>query len=420
MYQDLTRDQLARLLPELMLSGHMIDRAAMAYLLGEFGPEGQKDVAIEEWMGASPVYTRRLREALQVTGDTVEDICKVLQFDVGAPPQFLDFRYFLDDPYHGGFRNEFCGALVDAEPLGEEIVRLMCHDIQDPTFDATATATNPRARFRPVHRPPRVPADRTPHCHWLISIDPDNEPLPTPQEAVVVEGTECASLPLAPIDADDASGLNDYTGPLFTDIRFDQWSRSALLRLADEVALQHHLLALAFERSVERRADRDTAAEMSRKQFTGVAGLTAARLRDCLGLGDTAEDVATVVNLHPAFKPLEYCGVRAAVEGDEVVVRVPLDGPAARDLAWQSTLSTAHLEPFEALGVGVDAHWCEVSGTTEHTAEGDVLVVRMARSATPAERRDEVKLTYLSAGAGWVFEDRGVPGTVIPLNITPV
>jgi hypothetical protein len=31
---------------------------------------------------------------------------------------------------------------MDVEPMGEDYVRLMCHDIEDPTFDATAVATN--------------------------------------------------------------------------------------------------------------------------------------------------------------------------------------------------------------------------------------------------------------------------------------
>ena len=51
---------------------------------------------------------------------------------------------------------------MDVEPMGDEYVTAMCHDIEDPTFDATALATNPHAQVRPVHRPPRRPADRTP------------------------------------------------------------------------------------------------------------------------------------------------------------------------------------------------------------------------------------------------------------------
>ena len=55
--------------------------------------------------------------------------------------------------------------------MGEDYVRGMCHDIEDPTFDATALATNRKAQVRPIHRPPRTPADRHPHCAWTVIID---------------------------------------------------------------------------------------------------------------------------------------------------------------------------------------------------------------------------------------------------------
>src|SRR5918992_5214983 len=98
-----------------------------------------------------------------------------MQVDIGAPPQFMDFRYRVDDANHGQFWLDCCGALMDVEPMGEDFVVNMCHDIEDPTFDATAAATNPRARMRPVHRPPRGLsdrlADRTAHCLWDVTID---------------------------------------------------------------------------------------------------------------------------------------------------------------------------------------------------------------------------------------------------------
>src|SRR5204862_292909 len=83
------------------------------------------------------------------------------------------FRYQLTDHDHGEFWLDHCGALADVEPMGENFVLTMCHDIEDPTFDATAIATNPRAQVRPLHRPPRVPADRSPVCHWTVTIAGD-------------------------------------------------------------------------------------------------------------------------------------------------------------------------------------------------------------------------------------------------------
>ena len=68
---------------------------------------------------------------------------------------------------------------MDVEPFGERPVVGMCHRIEDPTFDATVSAINPKARCRPVHRPPRSSVDQLPHCRWEVVIDDDAEPLET-------------------------------------------------------------------------------------------------------------------------------------------------------------------------------------------------------------------------------------------------
>ena len=117
-------------------------------------------IAIEEWMGASPIYTKRMQKALKYEGDDVITIFKGLQLDIGAPPQFMDFRYTVHDRWHGEFHLDHCGALMDVEPMGEDYVRGMCHDIEDPTFDATAVATNRKAQIRPD--PPAAAGARRP------------------------------------------------------------------------------------------------------------------------------------------------------------------------------------------------------------------------------------------------------------------
>jgi hypothetical protein len=60
-YADLTRDQLATLVPELLLVGQLIDRSGMAWCISAFGREEMARIAIEEWAGSSPVYTRRMQ-----------------------------------------------------------------------------------------------------------------------------------------------------------------------------------------------------------------------------------------------------------------------------------------------------------------------------------------------------------------------
>ena len=232
-------------MPELLLIGQMIDRSGMAWCIQQFGREAMLQIAIEEWAGASPLYTKRMQRALHFEGNDVITIFKGLQLDIGAPPQFMDFRYTVHDRWHGEFQLDHCGALLDVEPMGDEYVRGMCHDIEDPTFDATALATNPRAQVRPIHRPPRVPAGRNPHCAWTVIID-DSHPevgfIPPWRSSAAPEPRP---LELDPID-DTEPGQADYSGPLQSDFDFGAFSHSALVRLADEVCLQMHLLNLSF------------------------------------------------------------------------------------------------------------------------------------------------------------------------------
>ncbi|MFZ0717016.1 MAG: hypothetical protein WAN02_22845, partial [Mycobacterium sp.] len=56
-YAQLSRQELAVLLPELLLIGQMIDRSGMAWCIQEFGRDEMVQIAIEEWAGARPIYT---------------------------------------------------------------------------------------------------------------------------------------------------------------------------------------------------------------------------------------------------------------------------------------------------------------------------------------------------------------------------
>ena len=249
-YASLTRDQLAVVVPELLLIGHLIDRAGMPWCISALGREEMVQIAIEEWAAASPIYTRRMQQALGFAPETagqgdVVTIFKGLQLDIGAPPQFMDFRYTVHDERHGEFQLDHCGALMDVEPMGEEYVVGMCHDIEDPTFDATAIASHPKAQVRPIHRPPRVPADRQPHCAWTVIIDDSYPEAPAIPALEVIAASRAAGVELAAIDpADD--GMADYSGPLLSDLDFARFSRSALIRMADEVCLQMALLTNSF------------------------------------------------------------------------------------------------------------------------------------------------------------------------------
>lgn len=408
-FHALDRQDLAVLVPELLLCGQLIDRSGMAHCISAFGREGMTQVAIEEWQLSSPVYTRRMQRALDYVGDDVVTIFKGLQLDIGAPPQFMDFRFRVQDPHHGEFWLNHCGALADVEPMGVNYVTSMCHDIEDPTFDATASATNPHARVRPIHRPPREPADRTPVCAWTVIIDESHAPPPVPRNAELVAGSVAARLTLTEIDRDEA-GAADYSGPLLSDLRFPDFSHSALVRIAEEVCLQHHLLTLGFMIAVHERADTDTALDIGRKQFTGIAGIAAERIRRRLGLGTGIDALARVLRVHPALNPRHYTGVEVESDTEVVRIRFPHTGGAITDRTWPSMIDPEHLGPLDAMVRGVDARYH--SRAADHDADG--WTAEIARADEPFAEAAEVQITRFSTGADFTFTDRGIP---LPLTV---
>jgi hypothetical protein len=407
-YADLSRADLAVLVPELLLIGQLIDRSGMAWCISAFGREEMARIAIEEWAGSSPIYTRRMQQALGYApepgqGDVVT-IFKGLQLDIGAPPQFMDFRYTVDDRWHGGFHLDHCGALMDVEPMGPEYVRAMCHDIEDPTFDATAVATNPRAQVRPVHRPPRIPADRTPHCAWTVVIDQSHPPVEPLAPYYVIERTRAAVVELDPIDpADD--GAADYAGPLVADLDFAAFSHSALARMADEVCVQMHLLNLSFVLAVEQRAaDQEQLREICLKQLTGVAGIAAERIHRALDLPDGAEGALRVLELHPLLNPAAYV-VASVAEG---TLRVG-ESDAHVDGSWIALCGPGSTGPLQAVVRAVDPRLdVEVDGVDRD------WTLRVVERAEPAREAGEVSVTRFSTGATFAFEPRR------SLPITPV
>lgn len=403
-YASLSRDELAVLVPELLLIGHMIDRSGMAWCISEFGREEMVQIAIEEWAGSSPVYTRRMQRALGYTGNDVFTIFKGLQFDIGSPPQFMDFRFTVHDRWNGEFELASCGALLDVEPMGDEYVFGMCHTIEDPTFDATAVATNAHAQCRPVHRPPRAPSDRQPHCHWTVIIDDSYPPAqPIPALAVVSE-TNAATWELDEIDVAD-EGLADYTGPLLSDVDFTAFSHSALVRMADEICLQMHLLYLSFALAVRARASSDElAASVGRRQLTGLAGLGAMRIKNALRLSEDIAGALRTFELHPLLNPIGY--VNADIGENAIVVR---HSPAHDDGAWITLCSPEDLNPLQAIATAVNPHLrVEAEGTvTEWTA-------RLVQTDTEAKELPEVMVTKVSSGANFAFRPRkSLPLTVV-------
>ena len=405
----LSRQALADLGREWLLSGHLQDRVGLPRVLARHGDDALTRVSIEEWMGASPVYSKRMQRALRFEGAEVGTIFKNLQLDIGAPHQFMEFRFDLNGPREGEFWLERCGPLLDVEPFGERRVRLMCHDVEDPTFDATAAATHPCAKIRPIHRPPRVPAGRVPHCRWRITIDDESGAYAQHPNLARIAASKIARLELA-LPARDAEpgGWPDYGGPFDPEFQLEDLSHRALLAADQEFAVQAHLLARSFLLCVAQHFGEAFAREVGRQQWTGIAGLAAERLHRALAVGgDGPEAIAKVLQLHPSFHPRAYVDLRVGLEDGGVRLAFG-DCPAFEEgdaYSWFAGLDEAPHPALDAIARAVNPR---ATTTPAAPRAGERLAFRIDvdPKAEPHPESADVKLARVSRGASLVLERR--------------
>jgi hypothetical protein len=403
-FEALPRERLLRVALETMHVGHLIDRALMpAVAIAARNVDTVDQVAIDEWMGASPVYTGRMRRLMGIEGDGVDAIMKALQLDVGFPHQYMDVGWKLLDARHGEFWLRHCGALMDTEPHGEKRVIGMCHTIEDPTFDATAFATNPRARIRPIHRPPRVPKDRMPHCHWTIEIDPANDPVGPAKNTRAVGALPLARVPNERAAEREPAGWTDYARAFEPGFRLGHLSSATLAAVAREFQVQCQLLACSAELAVGERLGAARAREVLATQWIAVAWVAGQRLAAALGVaGGGAPGVAAALRLHAALPP----GFARAVEVHGDAVRVALE-PSSPELldpehpGWLGLLVRGDARGLEVAAQAVDPRArleaCAVAGGRIEAG------LRVDPAAAPVEAPKEAAFMRLSTATSWVF-----------------
>jgi hypothetical protein len=408
---DFSRKLLAPLGREYLLHGHLQDRVGIPLVLARHSREDMLEVAIEEWMAASPLYSLRTQRALNFGNGDVPTIFKNIQLDIGAPHQFMDFRYKVQDAEHGEFWLAHCGALMDVEPMGEEFVHGMCHAIEDPTFDATAGATNPYAQVRPIHRPPRVPSDRTPHCHWRVTIDTKSGAPVSPHPSMQVVGES----EIARIEVDDPGvdaepgGWFDYSGDFDPDFTLEDLSHRALVVALQEAAVQTHLLAHAYLYCVAKRWGPEEALANAPQIATGTSGVSAGRLPAVLGISGTeAEAVAKLLQMHPLFQPRAYVTPAIDVVDTQTVRFALLDAPCFHEQDGLSWFASAAAAPWPVLEEIARAINPRAAAVPEAPRDGEHLAWRITidPDAAPAAPSPNTDLARISTGANVTFLPR--------------
>jgi hypothetical protein len=206
------------------------------------------------------------------------------------------------------------------------------------------------------------------------------------------------------VDDPGADGATDYRGPLQDDLDLEAFSVGTLRAVAEEVALQGHLLVLSFWMAVADRDGPEAADALVRRQLMGVGAIASERIRVAFDLSADLAGVASVLELHPLFRPRAY--VDATVEldqaADRVVVRLA-DCPALAETearSWPALLA-GNAEGLAAVVWGADrrAVVTELDG-----ANGPAWAITLGDEARPEPV--EATLTRFSTGAAFEFEDR--------------
>jgi hypothetical protein len=417
---DFSRSFLARLGYEYLLIGHLLDRVGQPLVGMEAGVDGFVRSGIEEWMGASPIYSKRMQRMMNFEGNDVGTVFKNLQLEVGSPQQFMDFQFRLDSPTYGEFWLCHCGALLDVEKSGnQQIVKLMCHDIEDPTFDATAAATNPRMVMRPIHRPPRIDGElgqvsgngknRWPHCRWSVSIGEENQPYQQHPNLQIVGRSKLASVAVVLPEKDaEPGGWPDYSGPFDPGCQLQDFSHRALVGLNQEFAVQALLLMHSYMVSQANHFGVEKARELGRRMWIGHAMVAVERLQKYLGIaGDDIETVAKVLQLHPHFQPRSYVDLRVEVTGPRTARLEIGDCPALQEeteLTWFRQLGE---EPHPAI-VALAQH-VNPRARVRPADSGRARLawqIEIDPEAEPAEVPQEIKIARMSGGMTFRFEQR--------------
>ena len=193
--------------------------------------------------------------------------------------------------------------------------------------------------------------------------------------------TEMAQVELGPIDPSD-EGLSDYSGPLLSDLDFAAFSKSALVRIADEVALQVQLLQVACQRAVLRHADEAQTEKILGKQLIGITGVAGDRISKATGITDPIE----LISLLPMLNPAALITISDQLKIDFT------------DVGGWGQLSTDWW---------VRALSCAVQAVDPHLAvEYAAGSFTLTRLAEPAEESPEVAVTKVSTGTKFEFEER--------------
>ena len=249
-----------------------------------FGEQAAKEMqnVVQMGGGLNELELRRVRDAMNIHGDAVADLFKHFQVDPGAAG-FIDFDYELRSRYHGIATCKRCWALDYFERSGDTSYgQHMClMDVWG--FSEAATIFNKDMKTMCLKLPPRKTKDEI-ACQWLFkmrSTDSHFEP--------AVRG--------APGLVNTATGeLEDYSGDFKPDLRLQEFSKDALVRVCRAAGMLYVGLDGIHYSWAKELWGQDKAAELDAEVWRRAAHVDVRRAKQVMNIEGT--DVATLFKIY--------------------------------------------------------------------------------------------------------------------------
>lgn len=179
--EDFSHAVLVRQVKEFLLDIHLLMRSGYAYIDEHYGSDVLDDLAVQDRAAMMPITVQRLREALNIRGDGIDAIAKLLQVHPLIPDDYVRSGVAVDDDSSGRFWVSVC------EGLDDDVTRSPLSWLKEPdapTFDSLVWTVNPHAVVEPID-PSEIPESEA-AVAWRFRIDPDASPPELPWTASMI------------------------------------------------------------------------------------------------------------------------------------------------------------------------------------------------------------------------------------------
>jgi hypothetical protein len=168
--EDFSRGTLVRLFQAAAKCYLGIDGIWYSLIKERFGERVARDLEFELWSIATPKEVGRTMAAMNIQGNDVATVFKVLQCAPGTAG-IMDFECDLKNRNHGILTVKRCSSLEYFERHRDlEGIKFACDVMDRAMYPVTAQAVNPNITVTPLKLPPRSSKDDI-ACQWEFRID---------------------------------------------------------------------------------------------------------------------------------------------------------------------------------------------------------------------------------------------------------